>query len=551
MSAFSIQHSAFSIQDDPPAQLRRSVYLLLIVVGTGAMLGRVLAVDSVDKLALERHLIDEIPNELEKREGELRRKGLQGDPLKKNLAVVEERLRQRAQLARPFLSANDRSRWCTVRALVEKDMRVQGYPYAIDKVIQGSNWDTIDMVKHDGHLYSSKPPLFPTLMAAEYWVIYRLTGMSLSTNPYWVGRLMLVTINVIPLLVYFLLLARLVERLGQSDWGRLFVMAAAVFGTFLTTFAVTINNHLPAAVSALVALYAAVRIWFDGEQRLRYFVLAGLFAAFTVANELPALALFAAVSTALLWKVPRQTILAYVPAATVVAAGFFGTNWIAHRSLRPPYMHCGPASKRAPDAADPQAEQPWRPTKLAEVNLDELDQSTDRHDWYDYYYVRNGMVYRSHWVQRTGIDRGEPLLHIYALHVLVGHHGIFSLTPVWLLSAVGAAVWLRQRRDGRLRELALLIAALSVVCVVFHLMRSQVDRNYGGLASGFRWMFWFAPLWLLVMVPAADAMARRWWTRLIALLMLAVSVLSASYPTWNPWTLPWIMDYLQYLNLIG
>ena len=47
------------------------------------MLGRILAVDSVDKPARAR---------------------------------------------RPFLSANDRSRWCTVRALVEDDMRVAGVP---------------------------------------------------------------------------------------------------------------------------------------------------------------------------------------------------------------------------------------------------------------------------------------------------------------------------------------------------------------------------------------------------------------------------------------
>ena len=55
----------------------------------------------------------------------------------------------------------------------------------------------------------------------------------------------------LPLLViYFGLLARLVERFGTTDWGRIFVMAAAVFGTFLTTFAVTINNHLIGAASA-------------------------------------------------------------------------------------------------------------------------------------------------------------------------------------------------------------------------------------------------------------------------------------------------------------
>ena len=118
-------------------------------------------------------------------------------------------------------------------------MRVPDAPYAIDKVIQEPNWDTIDMVKHNGHLYSSKPPLYPTLLAGMYWVIFHLTGMSLGTHPFVVGRIMLILVNVLPLAVSFVLLAKLVERFGTTDWGRLFVMAAATFGTFLTTFAVT------------------------------------------------------------------------------------------------------------------------------------------------------------------------------------------------------------------------------------------------------------------------------------------------------------------------
>ena len=44
---------------------------------------------------------------------------------------------------------------------------------------------------------------------------------------------MLVLFNVVPLVIGFVLLARLVERFGTTDWGRIFVMAAAVFGTFL------------------------------------------------------------------------------------------------------------------------------------------------------------------------------------------------------------------------------------------------------------------------------------------------------------------------------
>jgi hypothetical protein len=32
--------------------------------------------------------------------------------------------------------------------------------------------------------------------------------------------------------------------------------------------------------------------------------------------------------------------------------------------------------------------------------------------------------------------------------------------------------------------------------------------------------------------------------RALALILLALSVLSAAYPTWNPWTLPWIQQWL-------
>ena len=91
---------------------------------------------------------------------------------------------------------------------------------------------------------------------------------------------------------------------------------------------------------------------------------------------------------------------------------------------------------------------------------------------------------------------------------------------------------------------------MSLACLAFYIARPQLDRNYGGMASGFRWVFWLAPVWLVAMIPAADAMAGRRWMRWLALLLLLVSVLSVSYPLWNPWTSPWLMDYLKYLRWI-
>lgn len=496
--------------NDPRAALRRSIYLLLAVIALGAVIGRILAVDSVDRTAVEKDLvkrrIDEKRADLAKR--------FKGDEFEERFAAAEKRIRATIQLSRPFLSGNDRSRWCTVRALVEPEMRVEGAPYSIDKVVQEPNWDTIDMIKHDGHLYSSKPTLLPTLMAAEYWVIHRLTGWSLATHPYEVGRLMLITINGGCLLLYFWALARLVERLGTTDWGRVFVMAAGVFGTLLTTFAVVINNHLVAAAFAALALEALLRIWLDGERRPVWFAVAGLAAAFMAANELPAAALAAPISLAVLWKAWRPTLWAYVPAAALVTVGFFGTNWIAHGCLKPAYMHRG---------------------------------GTD--NWYDYTYERGGRTIESHWNHPTGIDRGEPNTVLYTLHATVGHHGILSLTPVWLMSVCGTIVWLRRGRDGR-RELAMLVAVVSAVCLAFYLWSPSVDRNYGGTSSAFRWVFWMAPMWLCVMLPVADATADRRVPRWIAVVLLGLSMISTTYPTWNPWTHPWFMDFMMYLGWV-
>ncbi len=92
-----------------------------------------------------------------------------------------------------MLSANDRSRWATIRSLVDDGT------YAIDNVVyrapekRDPDWYTIDMVRHRArdereHYYSSKPTLLSTLLAAPYWLIKSTTGLNLAENPFPVMR---------------------------------------------------------------------------------------------------------------------------------------------------------------------------------------------------------------------------------------------------------------------------------------------------------------------------------------------------------------------------
>jgi hypothetical protein len=116
---------------------------------------------------------------------------------------------------------------------------------------------------------------------------------------------------------------------------------------------------------------------------------------------------------------------------------------------------------------------------------------------------------------------------------------------------IGLVLWWRAR-EPQSAQIALGIAVLTIVCLVFYLaLRPLEDRNYGGMTSGFRWMFWFAPLWLWAMLPAVDRFSASRAGRWLCLVMLAASVLSASYPTWNPWTHPWIYQGMEALGWIA
>jgi hypothetical protein len=55
----------------------------------------------------------------------------------------------------------------------------------------------------------------------------------------------------------------------------------------------------------------------------------------------------------------------------------------------------------------------------------------------------------------------------------------------------------------------------------------------------------------VVMLPAADRLARSMFGMVVASLLLTLSVLSVSYPTWNPWTHPWIYNWLVWCGWQG
>ena len=521
----------------------------------------------------------------------------------------------------PFFSANDRSRWCTIRALGDDGT------YEIDDVIArgpGISWNTIDKVQHIGpdgelHFYSSKPTLLPTLMAGVYKLVKITTGKNLSDDTTFVVRLMLLLVSVVPWAVYLFFMAKLINSIPVRDWTRYYVLACAGFGTYLSTFTNTLNNHLPAATSVIISLYFLSEIWrletrnqssdSDADQQpqvhwLRYFV-CGLFAAFAAANELPALAFLGFAGLLCIVKSPEKTVYGFGLGVILVAAGFFGTNYLAHQEFKLPYMHRGDGkviarldgdfeaqlnSGKLPvelrKAAQEQAEfdapvvtkgaWPSSPAdetrwvlrdkisaaqvsivKVTDVATDDFEKNDSAAkyeirawgNWYDYP--------GSYWLtenedNKSLVDRGQQSVTLYAFHVLFGHHGIFSLTPIWLLSLAGMIALVGGVKfAGRyqMRWLGLLAVTISVVVVAFYLRRPAMDRNYGGVTSALRWLFWLAPIWLVSMLPVVDWLASSKSGKFICYLLLVLSAVSALYSMNNPWIHPWLYEIWELTGL--
>ncbi len=484
-----------------------------------------------------------------------------------------------------MLSANDRSRWCTIRALGDHGT------FLIDSIIRERDprtgrrvWHTIDRVRHRGwdgkeHDYSSKPPLLPVLLTGEYVALRTLTGASFATHPYYVMRVMLAITNGGMLaLMWYLMGVRLI-RWRVAAWTFHVLMAMATLGTFLTTFSVTLNNHLPAAFGCLLAAEGVLRIM-EGDGRLPWFVLAGAGSAWAAVNELPALSLVAAVGGCLLLVSPRRMLLGFIPPVLLLAAAFFGTTWWAHGSWRPPYAHrddgavlaAWDAAAARPPAEPGPVDADWRRRlKVSGIELGRAarwERTADRgrwavfdpasgrrwavrfsdggrvelrawDDWYDYA--------GSYWRKPRGIDRGEPRRDVYAFHVLIGHHGVLSLTPFWWLSLAGL-IWSWRREDRAMRWLAAITTAITLVCVIFFIFRPLADRNYGGMTTGFRWLFWLIPCWWLAARPAVERLERHGAGRALVAILLAVSIFSAAYGAMQPWSQPWLFTYWRQLG---
>jgi hypothetical protein len=504
-----------------------------------------------------------------------------GDPVTAAALLADERPRHRRYLAQILITAavalalgvtlkvptqqgaNDISRWCTVWSLLERGT------YAIDECPwQSQTQDKVkkpDKVTPPGpdagivkkvefrlaphawrvgepveHFYSSKPPLLPTMIAGLLYPARKLTGVPLDrvveqpklernvekAVPDQPGKTefvketpkpmewpvyvfyfkpIIILLNVVPMLVFLVLYARLLDRVAADDWSWSVSLFAASLGTYLFAFGQSLNNHSVAALSAFFAVYALQKIW-SGEGRSAWaFAAAGFFGAFCACNELPA-ALFGVLLFLLLFvRFPGPTLKWFVPAAAVPCLAFLATQYIAFGQFKPVYEEFGTKSYNYEGSY-------WNtPLEM---------------DWFN--------------------KNPEPY-EVYLFHMTLGHHGVFSLTPIFLFSLWGM---LREmfRRGSRLKAVAWLTLLLTLAMFAFYTWNPKA-RNYGGSTQGLRWLFWVIPFWLAVLPAGLRGGDNSRVLRGLSLAALFVSAVSVGYALRNPWSHPWLLDAMEHLDL--
>lgn len=429
-------------------------------------------------------------------------------------------------------SPNDSSRWNTVYYLLQHGtyqyLPVRDVPWAVRGTKDDSDlplWDTpvlwtIDMIMVDGKLYSSKPPLLPTVLAGVGWCVQKVTGQTFQENPWFIQRALLILMQVIPFAIMLLILrrhlVRLAERAGgaaeeeelEKKAGKMpvpqvahFAMAVACFGTLLTPWIITLNNHVIAAATGLIALDAAIRIWFEARREWYWFTLAGFFAAFTASIELPAGLLAVVLFVALLAKDYKRTLIAGLLPAIIPTAAALYTNHIVTHQLMPAY-------------------ESWNKPG----------------GFYDFP--------GSYWNNRSGIDAINEPKYVYLAHMLIGHDGFFSLTPIFLVSLAG----LVREWTGRRKHLAWMVVGITATVIVVYTFKTN---NYGGGCHGFRWLFWVVPMWLLFLPAGIAWFARTFAGRYLLYGLFFVSLFTVGFALANPWSTNWMRLLLRTAGVIA
>ena len=374
-------------------------------------------------------------------------------------------------------SPNVSSRMDTIQSLAERGT------FCIDGSL---NLFMVDVIRIDGRFYSDKPPLLSVLGAAVYWPFHRLIGLSFEKHAPWVYHGLTVLLVGVPLAVGLWLLAKCLALAGLDERAVTTTVFLTGAGTMFLPYAVTFNNHVPAATMVVAGLCCILRAEADPARAALWPAAAGAFGAlafhFDFAPGGAALLGFAALA---FWREKRlRDLLACAAGAIGPMALYVFLNFLITHDFKPAYLH-------------------------------------------GEYYEYEGSILRSY----DGMKRlyGTTIPSQF-FHYFIGYRGFFAYSPI-LLFGLWEAIR-RIARGERYRSHA--GAALSVLILAAGAYAVQRARMAGG-SYAMRWLLPVTPLFAFFMGLAFARLGGRVWRGLFWA-AAAWSVLVAAIGVPRPWS---------------
>ena len=388
---------------------------------------------------------------------------------------------------------NTRSRMITVERLVEKGTFIHrsdadSTPFKL----------SIDAIEVNGNIYSSKPPNYPLLMAAESWLIFQLSGNHFY--PHFKSYLRILTFlnQVFPYTITLLIVLLFAKDFTADKWTINYLLLAFSIGSLAFGYAVAINNHTVSALLFFISFYLTYLVIYKQYQSALLYFSIGFLSGFAASIDLPGLA-FSVFFIFLLmrrhWKLSFWSILGLAIPLITSAAIFYSISG----SIKPFYLQ-------------------------------------------GHLYHYSG----SYWNNPGGLNSLDESKWAYLFNITLGHHGLFSITPVLILTLI-SFINTTIRKQQFLKKLTWGIMFCSLAVFSFVMVKTD---NYGGYCIGLRWFILFMPMWVFLALPTIMT-----WRKKLAGRITLSSLLLFSLPAvaqalyWDPYVRGWFE--LWYFNISG
>jgi hypothetical protein len=383
----------------------------------------------------------------------------------------------------PFSGDTSNSRMATVYGLVHNGTWQIDEPDSVNPFEGG----TVDKVKVEGRTYSSKPPVLPLMMTAEYAVLYGLGMHDLrdEADRAAVLKIQTLTFITIPFAVSGILFFLTMRSFRLNAGAKLVGLTALMWGSEYAGYAGTMNNHVPATVCLLGALglYRMVQDKKNVQTGIMCGI-AGMCLGLAVTIDLPSAIFVLVLVIAFIHKFSYRNTLWGIGGALIPIAVHSAIMVSLHGSPLPFQMD---------------------------------------HDYY--------MYEESYWRDPYGVDALNHPWGLYLFNMTIGRVGAFILYPVLAVGGLGLIAGVaRKNSDTRLWDTGILVAFL--VLMLYYLTGTN---NYGGASFGFRWFIIITPFFALALSQLLSRIASK-PALTFAWILVGISAASAIQCRLNTWT---------------